>query len=181
MTLPRSRAEVAPVAAIALVDEGRELVLGQRLRAGTRARIAISASSLVARSSRPAAAEGLDRFAAGLDLARQDGEVLVVGQGRALRASRRCRRRSTAMRRTSRRSASPPRMAAAMSVWMRSRRVTGLATSGGRSADARGGSPGRPWGAGLGGRRWRRAQPACVRAFFLRFASLRLRFTDGFS
>ena len=29
MTLPRSRADVAPVAAIALVDEGAQLVLGQ--------------------------------------------------------------------------------------------------------------------------------------------------------
>ena len=36
---------------------------------------------------------------------------------------------------------------------------------------------------GAAGRRWRvdPAQPACVRAFFLRLASLRLRFTDGFS
>ncbi len=32
MTLPRSRAEAAPVAAIALVDEGLQLVLGQGRR-----------------------------------------------------------------------------------------------------------------------------------------------------
>ena len=80
------------------------------------------------------------------------------------------------MRRTSRRSASPPRMAAvdvgldAISKGHRS------GTSGGRPTLAvdRGAR-------GDGRRRAEPAQPACVRAFFLRFASLRLRFTLGFS
>jgi hypothetical protein len=39
------------------------------------------------------------------------------------------------------------------------------------------GSAGTPWGAVAS----REAQPTCVRAFFLRFASLRFRFTLGFS
>lgn len=54
-----------------------------------------------------------------------------------------------------------------------------MATSGGvglRGTSA-GGPPMTPWGA-VGSRL---AQPACVRAFFLRFASLRFRFTLGFS
>ncbi len=44
-----------------------------------------------------------------------------------------------------------------------------------------------PWGPRLGfamtatGRGTRAAQPWLARAFFLRFASLRFRFTDGFS
>ena len=80
-----------------------------------------------------------------------------------------------AMRSVSRRSESPPRMAAAMSVWSRSRRDTVLGYLG-RYSDARGVArvSGRAFGPGL-------AQPACVRAFFLRFASLRFRFTLGFS
>ena len=73
---------LAPVARDALVDEGAELRPRTAPAAGTSLRMSISACSLSARSCRPAAAVGVDRFAAGLDLARQDGQELVVGEGR---------------------------------------------------------------------------------------------------
>ncbi len=78
-----------------------------------------------------------------------------------------------AIRRTSRRSESPPRMATAISVWSRSRRDTGVGYLGRSFMDARGAAV---VTSGRGP-----AQPACVRAFFLRLASLRLRLTEGFS
>ena len=94
MTLPMSRARGRAGRGDRLVDERGELGLGRAAAGRYSARIAISASSLAARSSRPPVAERLDRLAAGLDLARQDGQVLVVGQRRGPASSRRCRRRS---------------------------------------------------------------------------------------
>ena len=178
MTLPRSRADVAPVAAI---PSSTSAAISASLRASGRysRRMAISASSLVGEVLATGPAERLDRLAARLDLAGQDGQELVVGQGRALplldvvggvrRPSAACRGAARHRR-----------------AW-RWRYRSGfdlegtpvLATSGGGRPsrglvpDARG-AQGRS-GAGV------LAQPACVRAFFLRFASLRLRFTDGFS
>ena len=84
------------------------------------------------------------------------------------------------MRRTSRRSASPPRIAAAISDLDAILKGHRSGTSGGRATAV---AVGRRWARGDQGLEvgLRPAQPTCVRAFFLRFASLRLRFTDGFS
>ena len=84
MTLPRSRADAAPVAAIPSPTSACELVLGQGLRAGTRARIAISASSLAARSSRPPPRNASTDSRRVLTSRRQDGQELVVGERVAL-------------------------------------------------------------------------------------------------
>ena len=126
------------------------------------------------------AAERLDRLAPGLDLARQDGQELVLGERPAIallgvmggaRRHARGRHGAARHRRAWRWRCRSGCVAEATPVWH-----LGL-----------GGSPlvaaSRPWnprGQGLGGGR-RPAQPTCVRAFFLRLASLRLRFTDGFS
>ena len=146
MTLPMSRGGRGTGRRDGLVDQGADLGLGRAPAGRYSARIAISASSLVGEVLATGAPERLDRLAAGLDLAGQDGQELVVGERLAGCASRRCRRRSSPCAATSRRSASPPRMAAAMSVWMRSRRDTGLAPraegqpSSGWPAGARGGA-----------------------------------------
>ena len=65
------------------MHEGRQLGLGQRLRqvVGQDRDLGLLLVDEVAAAAGP---EGLDRLAAGLDLARQDGEVLVVGQWLAL-------------------------------------------------------------------------------------------------
>ena len=84
MTLPRSRARRGAGRGDRLVDEGARARPRRAPRAGTRCRIAISASSLVGEVLAPTRPERLDRLATRLDLAGQDGEALVVGQGRAL-------------------------------------------------------------------------------------------------
>ncbi len=83
MTLPMSRAEAAPVAAIPSLTRVRQLGLGQRLGqvVGQDGDLGLL---LVDEVLSPTGPEGVDRLASGLDLTRQDGEVLVVGQRAAL-------------------------------------------------------------------------------------------------
>ena len=86
MTLPMSRAEAAPVAAIASPTRAADLVLGQRLGQvlgeDRDLRLFLGGEVLAT-----ATAERLDRLAPRLDLAGEDGQELVVGSGRRLRFS----------------------------------------------------------------------------------------------
>ena len=141
--------------------------------------MAISASSFVGEVLAATGPEGLDRFAAGLDLARQDGQVFVVAERMAL-----------ALLDVVGRARDHPQDIATQPVTAAHRDGDiGLdtilkghrsGTSGGRATAV---TVGRRWARGETGAagRARPAQPTCVRAFFLRFASLRLRFTEGFS
>ena len=93
MTLPMSRADDAPVAAIALVDERGDLVLGQSGSGRYSPRIAISASSFAARSSRPPARKAsTDSRRVLTSRVRTPGTRRRSASRRC--ASRRCRRRS---------------------------------------------------------------------------------------
>ena len=173
MTLPRSRAEVAPVAAIALVDERGDLRLGQRfgqvLARGWRSPPPPSS----ARSSRPALRNASTDSRRVLTSRVRTASVLVVGQGLALAL-----------------------LDVVGGIDRHAQHITTQrvpATHGGRDIglDAflkghRSGYLGRSFETPVGRAEPRSsgdasAQPACVRAFFLRFASLRFRFTDGFS
>ena len=173
-----SRADEAPVAAIASRDRGRDLVLGQRLRqvlAEDRdLRLLLGGEFLAT-----AGPERLDRLATGLDLAGQDGQVLVVGEGSALllldvvggthrHAQDIATQRVTAAHRDG---------DIGLDAILKGHRFWHLGRAGHRG---RGGPPVGPRGSGAGSGSGP-AQPTCVRAFFLRFASLRLRFTEGFS
>ena len=128
MTLPRSRASGRA---------GRRDRPRRRARRARRRSAARAGTRRGSRSRPPpwrevlaaTGAVGLDGLAALLDLARQHAEDLVLGQLAAL-PSRRCTTALEAMRSTSRRSASPDRIAAVVSAWIRSRRVTGSGTSG---------------------------------------------------
>ena len=179
MTLPMSRADEAPVAAIPSRDECGDLVLGQGLRqvlAEDRDLGLFLGGEILA----AAGAEGLDRFAPGLDLAAQDGQELVVGEWLALLLLDVV----GGTRDHAQDIATQPITAAhrdgdiGLDTILKGHRS---GTSGGRATAvtvgrrlARGDAGTERSGAGP-------AQPTCVRAFFLRFASLRLRFTEGFS
>ena len=179
MTLPMSRADEAPVAAIAFADELGELVLGQgcgQVLAEDRDLGLFLGGEVLA----AAGPEGLDRLAAGLDLARQDGQELVVGERLALLlldvvGGARDHPQDVATQRVT---AAHRGGDIGLDAILKGHRS---GTSGGRATAvavgrrlARGDQATERSGAGP-------AQPTCVRAFFLRFASLRLRFTDGFS
>ena len=179
MTLPMSRADDAPVAAMASRDERGDLVFGQGLRqvlAEDRDLGLFLGGEVLA----AARSEGLDRLAPGLDLAGQDGQELVVGQGPALLlldvvGGARGHPQDVA---TQRITAAHGGGDVGLDAILKGHRIWHLGRAGHRG---RGGPPMGPRGC----RGWRSgsgpAQPTCVRAFFLRFASLRLRFTEGFS
>ena len=86
MTLPMSRAELAPVAAMASRTRLADLFLGQRLRQvlgqDRDLRLFLRGEVLAT-----ATTERFDRFAARLDLATEDGQELVLGQRMRLRFS----------------------------------------------------------------------------------------------
>ena len=84
MTLPRSRARAGAGLGDALVHEGLELVVGEGLGevvAEDRDLRLLLRDEVVAAALR----EGLDALAAGLHLARDHADDLVVGHGRVLR------------------------------------------------------------------------------------------------
>ena len=179
MTLPMSRADRGFGRRDPLADQFGDLVLGQWLgQVLTKDRdlgLFLGGEILAA-----AGAECLDRFAAGLDLAAQDREKLVVGEWLAL----------LLLDVVGRTRDHPQDIATQPITAAHSDGDIGLdailkghrsGTSGGRATAvtvgrrlARGDAGTERSGAGP-------AQPTCVRAFFLRFASLRLRFTEGFS
>ena len=182
MTLPMSRAEEAPVAAIPSCDERGELVLGQRLRAGSRPGSRSRLPPWSARSSRPPARNASTDSRRVLTSRVSTARISSSVSGAGLASSRRCRRRSRPC--AGHRDAAHHRPHRGGDVGLdRSRRDTGSGTSGGRADRGLGVAAGRARGDAGAGRVPARgpAQPTCVRAFFLRFASLRLRFTEGFS
>ena len=83
MTLPMSRWRRRSGRGDPLAHERRDLVVGQGLRQVlTEDRdLGLFLGGQVLATAGP---EGLDRLAPGLDLAAQDGQVLVVGEGTAL-------------------------------------------------------------------------------------------------
>ena len=178
MTLPMSRADDAPVAAIA---SRTSAAISSSVRAAGRysPRIAISASSFAARSSRPPARKASTDSRRVLTSRLQHGQVLVVGQRPALalldvvRGARDHPQDVATQRITAAHGGGD----IGLDAILKGHRS---GTSGGAAHRGRGGPSVGPWGCrscGSGGP----AQPTCVRAFFLRFASLRLRFTVGFS
>ena len=123
MTLPMSRGVVAPVAVIASATSAA-------ISASSSCSAGIPSGSrsppLPSRRGPPAALpERLDRIAACLDLAGQDRLRSRRRNRRVGRASRRLGG-FRAIRRMSRRNASPDRIAAVMSACIRSRRFTGI-------------------------------------------------------
>ena len=162
----------------ALVDEGGDLRLGQGL--GQVVAEDVDLRLLLGREVlAPGPAERLDRLAARLDLAGQHGQELVVGQGLRLPlldvvgGVDRHPQDVAAQRITAAHGGGDVGLDAISKghrSWLPRAAV-------GRSSPAAATPAGRR---SVGCERMP-AQPACVRAFFLRFASLRLRFTDGFS
>ena len=204
MTLPRSRADVAPVSAMpwstSALSSSSVSGCGRYSAEDGDLRLLLRGEVLAA-----ALAERLDALATGLGLAHDHGEDLVVRE-RGLPgllgvvdgvldhpqrvATQRVTRPHRGGRVVLQSFAKGHRMAPRASrrrrcapTWCRARelrrrwvpgRVPGRRFSGGPLGTAAG-SP------AVGGRRGARAQPWLARAFFLRFASFRFRFTDGFS
>ena len=173
-----ARRTTAPVAAIPSRDEGLDLVVGRGLPGRYSRDDRDLGLFLRRRGRRGRRPEGLDGLAPGLDLAGQDGQVLVVGQRAALAlldvvGGAHDHAQDVATQRVTGAHGDGDIGLDAILKGHRS------GTSGGRPPRSRWAADG-PVGVQALGRAGP-AQPTCVRAFFLRFASLRLRFTLGFS